>query len=105
MNAMLQSAKPLSTEKEHWGQVHESITHRSKFYEEYEIKQILKQEMDENPSLFGTVPQKWKAPKVFIKEEDIKNVQNIITEGYRVDQYNKKMEVARKYIDIMNIYR
>lgn len=66
------------------------VTHRSKFYEEYEIKQILKQEMDENSSLFGTVPQKWKAPKVFIKEEDIKKVQNIITEGYKVDQYNKK---------------
>ena len=80
------------------------VTHRSKFYEEYEIKQILKREMDENSSLFGTVPQKWKAPKVFIKEEDIKKVQNIITEGCSVDQYNKKIKVVRKFIDIMNIY-
>ena len=79
------------------------VTHRSKFYEEYEIKQILKREMDENSSLFGTVPQKWKAPKVFIKEEDIKKVQNIITEGCSVDQYNKKIKVVRKFIDIMNI--
>lgn len=80
------------------------VTHRSKFYEEYEIKQILKREMEENESLFGEVPQKWKASKIFIREEDIKNVKNIITEDSSVDQYNKKIEVVRKFIDIMNVY-
>ena len=80
------------------------VTHRSRFYEEYEIKKSLKREIEENPSLFGEVPQKWKASKILIGEEDIKKVENIITEGLHVDQYNKKIEIVRKFIDIMRIY-
>lgn len=80
------------------------ITHRSKFYEEYSIKKILKDEMCNDSSLFGEVPIEYKAEKVIIPEEEFGLIKNIITEGNHIEGYKEKIEIVKTFIDIMAVY-
>ena len=80
------------------------VTHRSKFYEEFNIKDVLKAEMMSSPSLFGEVPREYQAKKTFIAENQLQLVQTIITEGQHIDQYKAKIKTTREFIDIMATY-
>ena len=80
------------------------VTHRSKFYEEFNIKDVLKAEMMRSPSLFGEVPREYQAKKTFIAENQLQLVQTIITEGQHIDQYKAKIKTTREFIDIMATY-
>lgn len=80
------------------------VTHRSKFYEEFNIKDVLKAEMMSSPSLFGEVPREYQAKKTFIAENQLQLVQTIITEGQHIDQYKAKIKITREFIDIMATY-
>lgn len=80
------------------------VTHRSRFYEEFSIKEVLREEMIKCPSLFGKVPEKYEAKKLLITEEEIQSAKNIITEGQHVDNYNAKLETVKSFIDIMAAY-
>ena len=80
------------------------VTHRSKFYEEYNIKKILIDEMHNFPSLFEDIPTEYKAEKVFIPEDEFKLVKEIITEGQHIDGYKDKIESVRTFIGIMACY-
>ena len=80
------------------------VTHRSKFYEELSIKEVLKAEMMSSPSLFVEVPREYQAKKTFIAENQLQLVQTIITEGQRIDQYKAKIKTTREFIDIMATY-
>ncbi len=79
------------------------ITHRSKFYEEYKIKKILKDEMLSFPLLFKDVPKEYTAAKIIVSEDD-KSIKNIITEGKHIDGYKEKIETVKVFIDIMADY-
>lgn len=80
------------------------ITHRSAIYEEYGVKETLRQEMLENPTLFGKVPAKYEAEKSIMSDEEIQAKHNIITEGQHIDNFKNKLATAREFIDIMRIY-
>lgn len=80
------------------------VTHRSKFYEELNIKEVLKTEMLTFPSLFGKVPPEYKAEKITIDEKQLRSVQAIITEGQHIDKFKTKIETTRLFIDIMSVY-
>lgn len=82
----------------------EYVTHRSKFYEEFSIKETLREEMLNSPSLFGEVPTEYKAKKIIIPEDEIKLAKSIITEGQHIDGYKDKLETTRIFIDIMADY-
>lgn len=80
------------------------ITHRSWFYEELNIKKVLKEEMLNCPSMFEEVPTEFKAEKILITGHDVKLYEKIITEGQHIDAYKKKLETVKLFIDIMNKY-
>ena len=80
------------------------ITHRSKFYEEFNIKDVLKEEMLDSPFLFGDVPAEYEAKKVIASEDEIKSAKRIITENQNINDYNGKLKTARIFIDIMADY-
>lgn len=80
------------------------VTHRSKFYEEYGIKEVLKDEMLKFPSLFEEVPVEYKAKKELLSENEIWLAEKIITEGEHIDEYKDKIKTARIFIDIMAQY-
>ena len=80
------------------------VTHRSKFYEEFSIKDVLKTEMVNSPSLFGEVPREYQAKKSFIAENQLQLARTIITEGQHIDQYKAKIKTTREFIDIMATY-
>lgn len=81
------------------------VTHRSKFYEEeYGIKEVLKNEMLNSPSLFGEIPTEYKAEKRIISEDEFSSIKNIITEGKTIDGYKEKIEIVQTFIDIMAVY-
>lgn len=61
------------------------VTHRSKFYEEYGIKEVLKDEMLNSPSLFEKVPIEYKAEKRIVSEDEFKSIKDTITEGKTID--------------------
>ena len=80
------------------------VTHRSRFYEEFSIKEVLKEEMLNSPSLFREVPTEYKAKKIIVPADEIKTVKSIITEGQHIDGYKDKLETVRTFIDIMADY-
>ncbi len=81
------------------------VTHRSKFYEEeYGIKEVLKNEMLNSPSLFGEIPTEYKAEKRIVSEDEFSSIKNIITEGKTIDGYKEKIEIVQTFIDIMAVY-
>lgn len=80
------------------------VTHRSKLYEEYGIKKVLKDEMLNSPSLFDEVPIEYKAEKRIVSEDEFKSIKNIITEGKTIDGYKEKIEIVQTFIDIMAVY-
>lgn len=113
--------KQLSKRKEKWGKLRADeqnylsaeivskcfanyITHRSRFYEEFSIKEILIEEMMKNPKLFEEIPAEYRAEKVIISEEEIRLSKNIITEGLHIDEYKEKIEIVRRFIEIMAYY-
>lgn len=80
------------------------VTHRSRFYEEFSIKEVLKEEMLNSPSLFREVPTEYKAKKIIVPADEIKTVKSIITEGQHIDGYKDKLETVKTFIDIMADY-
>lgn len=80
------------------------LRHRSKFGEEVRIYNELKEEIEKNPILFSSVPQKYQASKVILSEEEIKKATEIITEGNTNTQYKKNLIMVREFINIMAIY-
>lgn len=80
------------------------VTHRSKLYEEFNIKEILKEEMLNSPSLFEEVPAKYKAEKILIEDENNNLIQSIITEDQPIDKYKSKLKITKSFIDIMHRY-
>lgn len=81
------------------------VTHRSRFYEEeYGIKEVLKNEMLNSPSLFGEIPIAYKAEKRIVSEDEFKSIKNIITEGEPIDGYKEKIGIVQTFIDIMAVY-
>lgn len=79
-------------------------THYSKFYELLNIYDILQLEMDENKNLFAPLNKRYFASKNLISEEEIVNLKEIITEGIHSYDYNEKLKLTRRFIDIMQIY-
>lgn len=82
----------------------EYVSHRSKLYEEVSIKKVLKKEMQDKPLLFCDVSEEYIAEKKFISEDEIITENIIITEGKHVDEYRNKIEIVKKFIDIMAQY-
>lgn len=80
------------------------VTQRSKLYEEYGIKEVLKDEILNSPSLFEEVPIEYKAEKRIVSEDEFKSIKNIITEGKPIDGYKEKIEIVQTFIDIMAVY-
>lgn len=80
------------------------VTHRSKFYEEFNIKEVLRTEMLNLPSLFGEVQPEYKAEKIFINEKQLYAIQTTIMEGKHIDKFKTKIETTRRFIDIMAAY-
>lgn len=80
------------------------VAHRSKLYEEINIKRILKEEMMNAPLKFGDVPTHYFAKKVLMQDDECLKENKIITEGERIDQYKKKIGTVQKFIGIMSIY-
>ena len=80
------------------------VTHRSRFYEEFTIKDILKKEMLNEPTLFGKIQSKYTAKKIFINKEQLDNYKAIITEGQDVNDFSSKIEVVQEFISLMATY-
>lgn len=76
-------------------------THYSIYYEELNILNTLMLEIKEDTNLFCPLNVKYKADKIILPDEEIKLSKEIITEGKSVYEYKKKIEEARKIIDIM----
>ena len=78
------------------------------YYREYiEVIKTLKQEVEENKdNLFKELEDKYKAEKRLLYEEEIisKWVEEIITEGLKVDNYKRKLEETREFIEIFSRY-
>lgn len=79
------------------------LSHRSRYFEELGIKETLKEEVNCNP-VFLHISSAYQAPKVLLDEEDIEDSTNIITEGHHIYNYDEKLKVTRKFIDIMSTY-
>lgn len=79
-------------------------THYSKFYELLNIYDILQLEMDENKKLFTPLNKRYLVSKDLISEDEIVNLKEIITEGIHSYDYNEKLKLTRRFIDIMQIY-
>jgi len=62
--------------------------------------------MKNNPELFLTVPDEYVAEKVLISEEDLESdeVKAIITENTTIPNYEKKLALAREFINFMHDY-
>ncbi len=80
------------------------VTHRSRFYEEFTIKDILKKEMLNEPTLFGKIQSKYTAKKILINKEQLDNYKAIITEGQDVNDFSSKIEVVQEFISLMATY-
>lgn len=80
------------------------LKHRSKLKEETDIYSELEKEVKQTATLFGNVPEKYRADKVFLSEEEIKEAGTIITEGKSIYQYEQKLSTVQEFINIMNIY-
>ncbi|WP_346914303.1 hypothetical protein [Clostridium sp.] len=68
------------------------------------IYDTLKKEVDENPTLFSPVEDKYKVRKEFISEEEVGNLQETITEGLHSYDYNTKLGITRRFIELMGSY-
>ena len=68
------------------------------------IYDVLRKEVDENPTLFSLVEDKYKVRKELISEEELSNLQEIITEGQHSYDYNIKLGTTRKFIRVMHDY-
>lgn len=79
------------------------LSHRSRYFEELGIKETLKEEVNCNPDFLHISPD-YQTPKVLLDEEDIENSTNIITEGKSTYNYEEKLEITRKFIEIMATY-
>lgn len=79
------------------------LSHRSRYFEELGIKETLKEEVNSNLDFLHVSPD-YQAPKVCLPEEDIENSTNIITEGKSLYNYEEKLKITRKFIDIMSTY-
>ncbi|MED1724740.1 hypothetical protein [Brevibacillus parabrevis] len=77
----------------------------SEWWEYLEVLSTLKDEIKEDlykpegPELFGLVPEKWKTGKILVDETIIKDLQPLITEGKRVDDFHNKLEETQKMIE------
>ncbi len=78
------------------------------YYREYiEITKTLKKEIEENRDcLFNVLEGKYKAEKILLPKEEIvsKRVEELITEGIKIDGYKAKLKEARELIEIFNMY-
>lgn len=78
------------------------------YYREYiEVIKTLRQEVKENKdTLFKELEGKYKAKKALLLEEDIysKEIEEIITEGVKVDNYKRKLGETREFIEIFSRY-
>lgn len=75
------------------------------YYQEvFGIYDTLKKEVDNNPALFSLVEDKYKVKKELISEEEVGNLQEIITEGLHSYDYNTKLGITRRFIDVMGKY-
>lgn len=68
------------------------------------IYDVLRKEVDENQTLFSLVEDKYKVRKEPISEEEVDNLQEVITEGLHSYDYNIKLGITRRFIDIMGQY-
>lgn len=80
------------------------LKHRSKLKEETEIFAKLEEEVKKATTLFDNVSEEYQAAKVILSEEEIKGAKEIITEGEIIPKFEEKMDIVRKFIDIMRIY-
>lgn len=84
-------------------------TKMSEWWEYLEVLSTLKNEIEEDKSkpegtgLFGAVPEKWRAEKVLVDENIINDLQSLITECHRVDDYHNKLQETRKMIEEFRI--
>ncbi|UJF33732.1 hypothetical protein [Paenibacillus hexagrammi] len=80
-------------------------TKMSEWWEYLEVLSTLKDEIKEDmfkqegTGLFGPVPEELRADKVLVDETSINDLQPIITEGHRVDDYHNKLEETREMIE------
>lgn len=80
------------------------LKHRSRLKEETDIYRVLEKERKQNPALFDSVQEEYRAVKVRLSEEDIKKSAIIITEGKSIYKYEDKLLTVRDFIDIMRNY-
>ncbi len=75
------------------------------YYQEVlSIYDTLKKEVDEDPTLFDVVEDKYIVKKELISKEAVGNLQEIITEGQHSYDYNTKLDITRKFIRVMHDY-
>lgn len=80
------------------------LTHRSRFEEEINIKQLLVEEMKNRPDFFGEIPLKYIASKRLIQPTELQAIESIITEGKHVNNYGRKLLNTQKFIDVFSSY-
>lgn len=78
--------------------------HTSRYQEETQIKQQLKEEIESHPELFAPVPEDCVTHKSDLIEMDLKYYEMIITEHKKIDQFTKKIKITQDFIKIMDEY-
>lgn len=78
------------------------------YYREYiGITKILKKEIEKNRDcLFNILEDKYKVEKILLSNEEIasKRVEEMVTEGLKVNDYKTKLNETRELIDLFNRY-
>lgn len=82
----------------------EYLKKRSRFLEETAVQKVLIEEVCSNPEKFQNVPQEYQVKKEIIEEQDLKSVKKSITEGVSIDNYPEKLEISRRFLEIMAKY-